>query len=203
MKIISLFDYTGNWSKPYRDNGYDVIQIDIKHGCDILTWDYSKFVIANACNLDIYAILAAIPSTDYALAGARWFREKDRDGRTEQSNKLVRKVFEIIMAVKPKIVAIENPISRIHTLNPWMGKPHLKFNPCDYAGYDPVPENSQYLKMTWLWGNFNLPAKKYRPPLVAYYPGWKNLGGKSERTKTIRSTTPLGFAWAFYEANHA
>jgi len=35
--ILSLFDYTGNWSKPYRDNGYNVIQVDIKLGMDILT----------------------------------------------------------------------------------------------------------------------------------------------------------------------
>ena len=27
--ILSLFDLTGNWSKPYKDNGYEVIQITI------------------------------------------------------------------------------------------------------------------------------------------------------------------------------
>jgi hypothetical protein len=30
---------------------------------------------------------------------------------------------------------------------------------------------------------------------------WAKLGGKSERTKEIRSTTPMGFARAFYSAN--
>jgi len=28
--ILSLFDYTGNWSRPYRENGYEVIQIDMR-----------------------------------------------------------------------------------------------------------------------------------------------------------------------------
>lgn len=27
--IISLFDYTGNWSKPYKENGFEVVQVDI------------------------------------------------------------------------------------------------------------------------------------------------------------------------------
>lgn len=40
--IISLFDYTGNWSRPYRENGYEVIQVDIQHGTDILTWNYKE-----------------------------------------------------------------------------------------------------------------------------------------------------------------
>ena len=30
--ILSLFDYTGNWSEPYRQAGYNVIQQDLKHG---------------------------------------------------------------------------------------------------------------------------------------------------------------------------
>lgn len=40
--ILSLFDYTGNWSRPYRENGYEVIQVDIQHGTDILTWNYKE-----------------------------------------------------------------------------------------------------------------------------------------------------------------
>ena len=30
----------------------------------------------------------------------------------------------------------------------------------------------------------------------------QKYGGKSERTKELRSETPMGFAYAFYEANH-
>lgn len=33
--ILSLFDYSGSWSKPYRDAGYDVVQVDLKLGDDI------------------------------------------------------------------------------------------------------------------------------------------------------------------------
>jgi len=44
--------------------------------------------------------------------------------------------------------------------------------------------------------------KKRLEPFEKENPGWKNLGGKSERTKELRSVTPLGFSYAFYEANH-
>jgi site-specific DNA-cytosine methylase len=193
--IFSLFDYTGNWSRPYKEAGFNVIQIDIKHGQDILTFEYQLYN-------HVYGILAAIPCTDYALSGARWFKEKDIDGRTEESNKLVRKTIEIIKYFKPVFWVIENPMSRIHTCNPELGKPVFKFDPCEFAGYDPIHVDSQYRKRTWLWGLFNKPEYKYLPPLLDYNPGWKKYGGKSERTKELRSITPLGFAYAFFGANH-
>jgi len=197
--LLSLFDYTGNWARPYKEAGWTVHQVDIKLGIDILTWDYR-------IDAPEVGILAAVPCTDYAVSGARWFAAKDADGRTEQSQKLTAKTKEIIDYFQSKGVlkfwAIENPKSRIHSLNPWMGKPRLKFNPCDYAGYDPVPDNSRYNKETWLWGEFNPPSKRYMEPLQKDYPGFTNLGGKSERTKELRSITPLGFSYAFYEANH-
>lgn len=37
--ILSLFDYSGNWPKPYLDAGYNVVQVDIKHGQDVLEID--------------------------------------------------------------------------------------------------------------------------------------------------------------------
>lgn len=206
--LISLFDYTGNASHPYKGNGWDVIQVDIQHGIDILTWDYVSWYQSKEfySALPEVAIIAMIPCTDYALSGARHFAKKDTDGTTAKSQKLVAKVKEIIdffdnMRVL-KFWQIENPMSRIHKLNPWMGAPALKFNPCDYAGHDPEPDNSRYNKRTWLWGKFNIPEKKYMEPLSKENPGWKQYGGKSIKTKNARSITPLGFAYAFYKANH-
>jgi len=41
------------------------------------------------------------------------------------------------------------------------------------------------------------------PVKVCEQGSWlQKLGGKSEKTKTLRSATPMGFARAFYEANH-
>lgn len=30
LTVLSLFDFTGNWSRPYRDAGYDVRQVDLR-----------------------------------------------------------------------------------------------------------------------------------------------------------------------------
>jgi hypothetical protein len=194
--ILSLFDYTGNWSRPYKENGYEVIQVDIKSGTDILTWDYKSIEKER-----VYGVLAAVPCTDFALSGAKWFKAKDADGRTDFSNRLVKKTMEIIEYFDPVFWAVENPMSRIHKLNPELGNPHQKFHPYEFAQYDPNPKDSQYQKSTWLWGTFNLMIPKELPP-VDGQKLFTGLGGKSERTKELRSTTPLGFAYAFYETNH-
>ncbi len=203
--ILSLFDLTGNWSKPYKQNGYDVIQVDIQKGIDILTWDY-KQIPKNS----VYGILAAIPCTDYAVSGARWFAEKDKDGRTAASQKLVEKTKEIIEYFTPIFWVVENPVSRINKLNPWLGEVKYKFNPYDFAGYG--FEEDRYTKRTHLWGNFNPPIKKSLEPYHTgdygkiHYPkdpitgkayGWNTL-----ECKNARSATPMGFSYAFYEANH-
>lgn len=80
----------------------------------------------------------------------------------------------------------------------------MMFNPFDYG--DP------YTKKTVLWGEFNtnLPKNPVEPELVTikagnhYYKAssiWAKTGGKSEKTKTLRSNTPAGFAKAFFTAN--
>lgn len=218
--LISLFDHSGNASKPYRDSGeWDVIQIDIKNGQDILTWKYKEAFTEwrhkqeDAMNLPqgvtylapTVGIIAMVPCTDYALSGARHFKKKDEHGITCASQMLAERTKEIIDYFRDysnlQFWQIENPMSRIHTLNPWMGKPLLKFNPCEYAGYSPTPDADRYNKMTWLWGDFKVPEKKRMEPFQKENPGWKNLGGKSERTKELRSITPMGFCVAFYEYN--
>ncbi len=220
--LISLFDHSGNACRPYRDSGeWEVIQIDIKNGQDILTWDYktafmnwrieqdkrSGALVGSTVPMSYYhvGIIAAVPCTDYALSGARHFKKKDEHGITEFSQMLVARTKEIIGFFSEMSILefwyIENPMSRIHALNPWMGKPRLKFNPCDYAGYSDTPEADRYNKATWIWGQFNIPDKKRLEPMHKDNPGWKKLGGKSERTKELRSITPMGFSNAFYQFN--
>lgn len=188
--ILSLFDHTGNWSKPYRDNGYNVIQIDIKLGIDILTFDYKSL-------LDCYGILIAVPCDHFAGSGARWWAEKDKDGRTEEGIKLVKKSIEIVDYFKPHFWALENPVGRIHKLIPELGKPSLIFQPYEYG--------DAYRKRTCLWGKFNIPERNPVEPLGVRKgqpdEWYSKVGGKSEKTKEYRSQTPIGFATAFYKAN--
>lgn len=210
--LLSFFDYTENWCSEYKnDADWQVYAFDIKKGKDIMDFNPAKFISEYLHSPGKYTmpeigLLFAMPCTDYALSGARHFKAKDEDGRTAKSQIIASKMKEIIdwfeKAGLLKFFAIENPMSRIHKLNEWMGQPTLKFNPCDYAGYDDEPDKSRYNKQTWLWGKFQIPEKKRLEPIEKHNPGWKNLGGKSERTKELRSITPLGFSKAFYQFNH-
>lgn len=183
--IYSLFDYTGKWSEPYRENGYNVIQIDIKYGTDIRLLEIPKN--------HVYGILAAPDCTHFAGSGAQYWNEKDKDGRTLQALELIGAMSRFILVTNPIFWVVENPVGR---LNKWFGKPKYYFHP-HYFG-DP------YTKKTALWGKFNIPKvtlENFTEPIDGSKKHLK-YGGKSERTKILRSVTPSGFAWAFYYANN-
>lgn len=233
--LFSIFDHSGNSCEPYRnDPNWTVVQIDIKHGIDVLTWDYvAEFRkhFGPMRDMPMVGLILMPPCTDYALSGARHFARKDADGTTAKSQLLVAKCKEIIDYFENlgilEFWQLENPMSRIHTLNPWLGAPVLKFDPNDFAGYLPIDnaeyfyslrntdmcdaskddlqavlDASLYYKKTWLWGRFNIPPRAHKGVVWTDNPGWKLYGGKSERTKELRSITPKGFCQAFYKANH-
>lgn len=200
--LLSLFDYSGNWAKPFADSGeWNVILWDIKHTADM----YSLFSdIKDACADYFYehifdnygtvdGILAAVPCTDFAVSGARWFAEKDARGDTKKSIELVYQTLRIIDLCQPNFWVVENPISRIHKLVPELGKPRMYFNPCDFG--------EPYTKKTALYGKFNTKLKRNPVKPTEGSKMHKKYGGKSELTKERRSVTPPGFARAFYEAN--
>jgi hypothetical protein len=198
--LISLFDRTGNWSRPYLEAEWDIIQIDIQNGTDISTWAFKAPMLRHYQKI---VILAAVPCTDFAVSGAKHFSKKDSNGETAISDALVDRTKEIIDWFNPFAWAVENPKSRIHKRHSWLGqKAKHVFNPCDFAGYSPYPDQDRYNKETCLFGKFNDPIPKRLEPLGKEYPGFTNLGGKSLETKNARSITPMGFAYAFYEANH-
>lgn len=204
--VISLFDRTGNWSRPYLEAGYTVYQIDIQNEIqtDVMTWNYRKIPKER-----VWCILAAVPCTDFAYSGEEWFPLKDRDGRTAKSCALVKKTMEIINYFNPEVWCIENPKGRIRVLNPEIGQVKCIFNPYQYAGYNEVnPDNYRYPKETWLYGEFTVPYTSPLPMLSKYRKTkWKDefisemspIG--SQELKNLRSVTPIGFAIAFYRVN--
>jgi hypothetical protein len=183
--LLSLFDYSGSWSRPYLEAGYEVIQADLKHGQDVRTLLY--------LDKPVKGVLIAPPCTAFAGSGAQYWPKKDTDGTTLDALALVDAGLRAIAIYQPDFWALENPVGR---LRKWLGPPRLMFHPCDYG--DP------YTKKTLLWGKFNTPTKRPVEPIRACTQGsWlQQLGGKSERTKELRSVTPEGFARAFFEANH-
>ena len=204
--IISLFDRTGNWSRPWFEAGYTVYQIDIQNEIqtDIMTWQYRHIPKDK-----VYCVLAAVPCTDFAYSGEEWFPLKDRDGRTKKSCDLVKKTMEIINYFDPDVWCIENPKGRIRVLNPEIGQVRCIFHPWQYAGYnDENPDSERYPKETWLYGQFAVPYTAPLQMLSKYrHTKWKDefvsevapIG--SQELKNLRSVTPMGFSIAFYRAN--
>lgn len=186
--ILDLCGGTGAWSRPYKEAGYDVRVITLPEQ-DVLTYQPPA---------NVYGILAAPPCTDFSISGAQYWMIKDMDGRTIDSMGLVIACLRVIAIAKPEAFwSMENPVGR---LSRWMGKPQLIFNPCDYG--------DAYTKKTCLWGVFNKPEKHPVEPEYVYASNGDRYakvimatGGKSARTKELRSITPPGFARAFYEAN--
>lgn len=179
--ILDLCGATGAWSRPYREAGYDVRLITMPDH-DVRLYRPPE---------GVYGILAAPPCTHLAGSGARWWKQKG-EGALLYSLSIVDACMRIILLLKPKFWALENPVGRlVH----YLGKPKLYFNPCDFG--DP------YTKKTCLWGEFNMPEMNPVAPLKSCSQGsWvQKLGGRSENTKRLRSITPIGFARAFFKAN--
>lgn len=111
---------------------------------------------------------------------------------------------------------IENPVSVLATK--WR-KPDHRFHPFEFGGYIPdaqaehprwpeyIAPRDAYRKKTCLWtgGGFVMPDTRPVDPEAYHGNGYSTammkLGGKSQRTKDIRSETPRGFAEAVYQSN--
>lgn len=197
--VLSLFDLSGEWSKPWEEAGYQVYRFDIQDDPEVgdvnnFSTEFFGDWFVDFDGMDIHAILAANPCTDFAVSGARHFAAKDKDGRTVASVKLVHQTLRTIEYFKPAVWAIENPVGRIEDLGglpPW----RLSFDP-NHIG-DP------YTKKTLLWGRFNgdLPVAPVEPTEGSKM--WSQYGGKSQATKNARSVTPEGFSYGFFMANNA
>lgn len=182
--ILSLCDFTGNWSRPYEEGGYEVIRIDLKNGADVRLIEFIQ--------RPIRGILAAPPCTAFAGSGAQYWPAKDASGETIEGLALVDACLRAVAIYNPAWWALENPVGRLRR---WLGPPAYTFHPCDFG--------DAYTKKTLLWGRFRAPTKTPVEPIRVNKQGsWiQSLGGKSERTKELRSATPMGFARAFAEAN--
>ena len=195
--IISLFDHTGNWSRPWAEAGYNVVRVDLQDGIDVndfsagylMEWAADQGIDA----ANVYGMLIAAPCTDFANSGARWFKEKDQDGRTEASKNLVFQALKSVEFFRPKFWVLENPTGRIQRLTN-LPKARYSFHPWHFG--------EDYTKATQLYGRFEVDL-----PTAPVYPtaGSKmhtQFGGASLATKNARSETAAGFADAFFMANN-
>lgn len=226
-RAVFLYDRTGIMAKPWLDAGYECWLFDGQHQSGIHrdgnlvkvgVWFDPGKIIEHA-----KMILSAVKSacfvfgfpecTDLTVAGAKHFKKKFSENPLFQEYAialcdLVRVVGNLFSCP----YGFENP--KWNVLSTKYRKFDFSFDPCDFGGYLPIddahplypevyPGRDAYNKGTAIWiGNgFKIPRTKRIEPEFKENPGWKKCGGKSLKTKNIRSATPRGFARATFEAN--
>lgn len=186
--VVSLCDYTGNWPRPYHEAGHTVLLYDLKHGDDLLKitpenigWDIwnTLRIPGSGANLKVVAVLAAPPCEHLTLAGTRFWKEKDADGRTDTAVAIVRSCLSVVAYFDPDVWALENPKGRIASLVPEVGL-SWGFDPCDFAGYvdarlhdvtikspiEAILASNRYEKHTRIYGRATRPEERFVEPLV-------------------------------------
>jgi hypothetical protein len=222
--VISLFDYTGIMVEPWRNAGYRCIIVDLQHPAGVSLGDRvhlfkigadlrNGFDLSNYSDwfesADIVMVVGFPECTNVAVSGAKHFLNKGPRALA-LSLDLFATCKELGEATGAPYM-IENPVS---TFSTYCGKPDHIFHPYDYGGYLPpddehptypeyIAPRDAYPKKTCLWtGNgFIMPEPRPVEPEPGSSRQHNKLGGKSLKTKNIRSATPRGFAQAVFEAN--
>lgn len=229
--VLSLYDFTGEALRPWAEAGYHCFAFDIQHDANGYGESFEGGGMIEYIQLDLHNIdnitrmqewfkdedvvfgMAFPVCTDLAVSGAAHFERKraaDPEFQIKASNhaRWCASLFEALGVP----YFIENPVSRLSTL--WR-KPDYSFHPYEYGEYIPDSEaehprwpdyiaaKDAYTKKTCLWtgGGFRMPHRLPTCKPTGYSQQHLKLGGKSQRTKDIRSATPRGFARAVFEFN--
>ena len=229
--VLSLYDYTGEALKPWAEAGYACYAFDIQHdetpsvdmfkNGGFIMYEHADLHDHNTLNkihdtfkdTDVVFGMAYPVCTDMAVSGAAWFKKKAEANPSFQDEAVSYAVWCARLFENLDIpYFIENPVSVLATK--WR-KPDHSFHPYEYGGYisddqarhpvwpDYIAPKDAYPKKTCLWtGNgFTMPWTDPVEPEKGHSRQHLKLGGKSMKTKNIRSATPRGFAQAVYEFN--
>jgi len=229
--VLFLFNSSSYAVAPWLDDGgFNVVSVDYDdtdhseahrepvEGHTVLNYDLSQYGAVADVRAMLYAngmpepslVVSFAPCTSLAVSGAAHYAAKAAVNPNFQHEAVaMARLAEQFDC--PYMV--ENPVSVLATM--WR-KPEMYWHPYDFGYLCPegphpefpevIPPRDLYPKKTGLWaGNgFRLPLKAPVPSSMVVpkdFPGHTKLGGKSARTKYIRSLTPRGFAQAVYEAN--
>lgn len=198
--VLSLCDRTGNMVLPWLEAGYKAITVDSQPS--LLDHDLHEHWQKNIFDVGTLfshppavAVFAFPPCTHLASSGARWFKEKGLSALIEGLKLVEHCRFLAETSAAPWM--LENPVG---TLSTYWREPDYTFHPVHYSGYAPDPANDEYTKKTCLWtgGGFVMPDRKPGEPTLA---GFIHKMPPSEERSNLRSVTPLGFAYAVFQAN--
>lgn len=177
MVALFLCDLTGVMAQPWREAGYQTIQVDPQHEEGFSmdgsitkvgriidhpeTWRVVRWAIQDG---NVAFVAGFPPCTDLAVSGARWFDSKrEKDPAFQFKAMHVVWQCQIIGELSGAPWFAENPISQISSL--WR-RPDHTFHPYQFTG---LAENDNYTKQTCLWtgGNFVMPAENMHPSVAS------------------------------------
>ena len=181
MKILVACEESGIVTTEFRKSQHEAYSCDIMPTSGNPKWHIQGDVIP-LLEDKWEMIIAFPPCTHLSVSGARWFKEKQKDGRQKQGIDF----FMHFVKCKCAKIAIENPIGIMSTL--WR-KPDQIVQPWQF-GHGETKATCLWLKGLPLL----LPTKKVagREPKV-----WLMSPGKDRARK--RSKTYIGIAKAFAE----
>jgi site-specific DNA-cytosine methylase len=193
MKILVACEESQIVTKAFRAKGHYAISCDLQfcsggHPEWHVTADVRDYLTAYKWDM----LIAFPPCTHIAVSGARYFKEKQADGRQQQAVD-----FFMLLANAPiEKIAIENPVGIMSTK--WR-KPDQIIQPWQFGH----PES----KKTCLWLKnlpFLQPTNIIELPECGYWenqtPSGQNKLGPSEHRAKIRSKTYEGIAEAMANA---
>lgn len=200
-------EITKEYSRKHMSGSIEYLHADL-HDHDDLNAIHDAFK-----ELDVVFAMAFPVCTDMAVSGAAHFKRKAEVNPSFQDEAVSYAVWCARLFNSLGVpYFIENPVSVLATK--WR-KPDHSFHPYEYGGYIPddqathpvwpdyIAPKDAYPKKTCLWtGNgFTMPWTDPVEPEQGHSRQHLKLGGKSMKTKNIRSATPRGFAQAVYEFN--
>lgn len=216
--IWSLFDGSGIMGLPWAEAGYKVFCFNAEegdHGEYTIKMDHPNITYVNVWieedfdprGYGIPEMIFAFPQCTFmANSGSKHERQEDAVQRDVNLAKVAQRLGEKYNC--PWMV--ENPVGKLCTK--WR-KPDYYFDPYEYGDYLSPEEGSYHPKMPfcdgytkktaiWAGNGFVMPDKSPGPINIGFCWSWKFLGGKSNKTKMLRSLTPRGFARAVYQFNN-
>lgn len=131
MKILVACEYSGRVRDAFRAKGHDAWSCDLLPSENFSMFHYQHDVWRVIPDQRWDMMIAFPPCTHLANSGARWFKEKQSDGRQEEAVLF----FTRLATLKIPKIAIENPIGIMSSryrkpdqiIQPWMfGDPYTK-----------------------------------------------------------------------------
>lgn len=123
MKILIACEESQVVTKAFRDKGHEAFSCDIiETSGEHPEWHLQQDVRELLQPWQWDMIIAFPPCTDLCVSGARWFKDKQKDGRQQRAIDF----FLLFTDIKCEKIAIENPIGIMST---WYGKPSQIIQP--------------------------------------------------------------------------